>query len=82
MRSTIRDSGLQRVNPFASRIAVSTRIRNQGSAQAEANDADGNPIEIAAVVVCRCDTAHAPSTATRASSRSRPIQPSGDSQSS
>jgi regulator of protease activity HflC (stomatin/prohibitin superfamily) len=30
---------------------VSTRIRNQESAQAKVNDADGNPIEIAAVVV-------------------------------
>ena len=50
-RGTIRDSGLQWVNPFTRRIAVSTRIRNQESAQAKVNDADGNPIEIAAVVV-------------------------------
>src|ERR1700729_836913 len=57
---TIRDSGLQWVNPFTRRIAVSTRIRNQESAQAKVNDADGNPIEIAAVVVWQVqDTAKA-----------------------
>ena len=59
-RGTIRDSGLQWVNPFTNRIAVSTRIRNQESAQVKVNDADGNPIEIAAVVVWQVhDTAHA-----------------------
>ncbi len=57
---TIRDSGLQWVNPFTKRIVVSTRIRNQESAQAKVNDADGNPIEIAAVVVWQVqDTASA-----------------------
>ena len=50
-RGTIRDPGLHWVNPFARRRRVSTRIRNQESAQAKVNDADGNPIEIAAVVV-------------------------------
>jgi regulator of protease activity HflC (stomatin/prohibitin superfamily) len=50
-RGTIRQSGLQWVNPFTERIVVSTRIRNQESAQAKVNDADGNPIEIAAVIV-------------------------------
>jgi regulator of protease activity HflC (stomatin/prohibitin superfamily) len=59
-RGTIRDSGLQWVNPFTERIVVSTRIRNQESAQAKVNDADGNPIEIAAVVVWQVrDTANA-----------------------
>ena len=59
-RGTIRESGLQWVNPFTNRIAVSTRIRNQESAQVKVNDADGNPIEIAAVVVWQVrDTAHA-----------------------
>ncbi len=59
-RGTIRDSGLQWVNPFTKRIVVSTRIRNQESAQAKVNDADGNPIEIAAVVVWQVqDTASA-----------------------
>jgi regulator of protease activity HflC (stomatin/prohibitin superfamily) len=59
-RGTVRDSGLHWVNPFTRRIAVSTRIRNQESAQAKVNDADGNPIEIAAVVVWQVqDTASA-----------------------
>ncbi len=57
---TIREPGLQWVNPFANRIAVSTRIRNLESALAKVNDSDGNPIEIAAVVVWHVqDTAHA-----------------------
>jgi regulator of protease activity HflC (stomatin/prohibitin superfamily) len=59
-RGTIRDSGLQWVNPLTRRVKVSTRIRNQESAQAKVNDADGNPIEIAAVVVWQVrDTASA-----------------------
>ena len=59
-RGTIRDPGLHWVNPFARRRKVSTRIRNQESAQAKVNDADGNPIEIAAVVVWQvADTASA-----------------------
>ena len=57
---TIRAAGLQWVNPFARRIVVSTRIRNQESTQLKVNDADGNPIEIAAVVVWQVrDTANA-----------------------
>jgi regulator of protease activity HflC (stomatin/prohibitin superfamily) len=59
-RGTIREPGLQWVNPLTERIRVSTRIRNQESAQAKVNDADGNPIEIAAVVVWQVhDTATA-----------------------
>jgi SPFH domain / Band 7 family len=59
-RGTVRDPGLQWVNPFTHRIKVSTRIRNHETAQAKVNDADGNPIEIAAVVVWQvADTAKA-----------------------
>ncbi len=59
-RGTVRDPGLQWVNPFTRRIKVSTRIRNHETAQAKVNDADGNPIEIAAVVVWQvADTAKA-----------------------
>src|SRR5258708_7312737 len=59
-RGTMRESSLQWVNPFTRRIAVSTRIRNLESAQAKVNDADGNPIEIAAVGVWQvADTASA-----------------------
>ena len=54
-RGTIRNPGLQWVNPFTHRIKVSTRIRNHETAQAKVNDADGNPIEIAAVVVWQVD---------------------------
>lgn len=57
---TIREPGLQWVNSFTNRIAVSTRIRNLETAVAKVNDSDGNPIEIAAVVVWQVqDTAHA-----------------------
>ena len=52
---TIRVTGLRLVNPFAKRRKVSTRIRNHETAVAKVNDADGNPIEIAAVVVWRVD---------------------------
>ncbi len=59
-QGTIREQGLQWVNPFTARIAISTRIRNLESALAKVNDADGNPIEIAAVVVWQvADTAQA-----------------------
>jgi regulator of protease activity HflC (stomatin/prohibitin superfamily) len=57
---TVRAPGMQWVNPFSNRIPVSTRIRNLETAQAKVNDADGNPIEIAAVVVWQVrDTAQA-----------------------
>ncbi|HEY2207095.1 MAG TPA: SPFH domain-containing protein [Pseudonocardia sp.] len=57
---TVRTSGLRWVNPLSSRQRVSTRIRNHESAALKVNDADGNPIEIAAVVVWRVeDTARA-----------------------
>jgi len=57
---TIRADGLRWVNPLATRTKISTRIRNHETAMAKVNDADGNPIEIAAVVVWRVrDTAQA-----------------------
>jgi len=59
-RGTVRDPGLHWVNPFARRRRVSVRIRNHETAIAKVNDADGNPIEIAAVVVWQVhDTAQA-----------------------
>jgi regulator of protease activity HflC (stomatin/prohibitin superfamily) len=59
-KGTIREPGMQWVNPFSKRIPVSTRIRNLESSLAKVNDADGNPIEIAAVVVWQVqDTADA-----------------------
>jgi regulator of protease activity HflC (stomatin/prohibitin superfamily) len=57
---TIRSEGLLWVNPYAKRRKVSTRIRNHETPLAKVNDADGNPIEIAAVVVWQVeDTAKA-----------------------
>jgi regulator of protease activity HflC (stomatin/prohibitin superfamily) len=59
-KGTVRQPGMQFVNPFAVRIQISTRIRNLETAQTKVNDADGNPIEIAAVVVWQVkDTAQA-----------------------
>jgi len=57
---TVRLDGLRWVNPFTTRQKVSTRIRNHETAVMKVNDADGNPIEIAAVVVWQVqDTARA-----------------------
>jgi hypothetical protein len=50
-KGTVRKNGLRWVNPFSQRRQVSVRIRNQESATVKVNDADGNPIEMAAVVV-------------------------------
>jgi hypothetical protein len=50
-RGTVRRSGLRWVNPFAIRRRVSVRIRNKETPTVKVNDSDGNPIEIAAVVV-------------------------------
>jgi regulator of protease activity HflC (stomatin/prohibitin superfamily) len=59
-QGTVRDPGLQWVNPFTKRRRVSTRIRNHETPLAKVNDADGNPIEISAVVVWQVeDTAKA-----------------------
>jgi hypothetical protein len=57
---TVRKTGLRWVNPFTTRRKVSTRIRNHQTEVTKVNDADGNPIEIAAVVVWQVtDTARA-----------------------
>lgn len=48
---TIRAQGLQWVSPPTKRHKISTRIRNHETGLAKVNDADGNPIDIAAVVV-------------------------------
>ena len=57
---TVRQDGLRWANPFTTRKKVSTRIRNHETSALKVNDADGNPIEIAAVVVWQVeDTARA-----------------------
>ncbi|MFE7212079.1 SPFH domain-containing protein [Streptomyces sp. NPDC057611] len=59
-RGTIREDGLRWVNPFTSRTKISTRVRNHETAVLKVNDAYGNPIELAAVVVWKVrDTAQA-----------------------
>ncbi len=59
-RGTERRPGLWWANPFADKRKVSLRVRNFESAKLKVNDHDGNPIEIAAVVVWRViDTAEA-----------------------
>jgi regulator of protease activity HflC (stomatin/prohibitin superfamily) len=59
---TVTDPGLWWVNPFTafSRETISLRVRNFQGERIKVNDASGNPIEIAAVVVWRVvDTAKA-----------------------
>ncbi|MFO1235999.1 MAG: SPFH domain-containing protein [Alphaproteobacteria bacterium] len=57
---TAHDAGLRWANPFFSKKAVSLRVRNFESSKLKVNDLDGNPIEIAAVVVWQVvDTAEA-----------------------
>ncbi|MBI5648696.1 MAG: SPFH domain-containing protein [Ignavibacteriae bacterium] len=50
---TARDDGFHWANPFAIKKHVSLRVRNFNSERLKVNDAAGNPIEIAAVVVWR-----------------------------
>jgi regulator of protease activity HflC (stomatin/prohibitin superfamily) len=57
---SITTAGLWWCNPFTKRKKVSLRVRNFQSDRIKVNDASGNPIEIAAVVVWRIvDTAKA-----------------------
>ena len=57
---TVRDPGPRWANPFYSKTGVSLRVRNFESSKLKVNDLDGNPIEIAAVVVWQVvDTAEA-----------------------
>jgi regulator of protease activity HflC (stomatin/prohibitin superfamily) len=57
---TVREPGLRWVNPLLTKKAISLRVRNFESERLKVNDLEGNPIEIAAVVVWRVvDTAEA-----------------------
>ncbi len=57
---TVHDAGARWVNPFYTKKAVSVRVRNFESSKLKVNDLEGNPIEIAAVVVWQVvDTAEA-----------------------
>jgi regulator of protease activity HflC (stomatin/prohibitin superfamily) len=57
---TVKDAGLRWANPFTTKREVSLRARNFETAKIKVNDIEGNPIEIAAIVVWRVvDTAQA-----------------------
>jgi hypothetical protein len=57
---TVRRTGLSWVLPLADRRKVSIRVRNFETNHLKVNDADGNPVEIAAIVVWQvADTARA-----------------------
>ncbi|REK53747.1 MAG: hypothetical protein C6W55_13230 [Thermobacillus sp.] len=57
---TLLESGFWMTVPFSSRKKISLRVRNFNSQRLKVNDAEGNPIEIGAVVVFRVvDTAKA-----------------------
>ena len=59
-RGTAREAGLRWANPFYTKGRISLRVRNFESERLKVNDTDGNPIDIAAVVVWRVvDTAEA-----------------------
>jgi regulator of protease activity HflC (stomatin/prohibitin superfamily) len=94
-QGTIRTDGLRWVNPLTTRASISTRIRNHETGVAKVNDADGSPIEIAAVVVWQVqDTARAKfevddfvefvaiqtETAVRHIANSYPYEPAGEGQ--
>jgi regulator of protease activity HflC (stomatin/prohibitin superfamily) len=48
---TVRVAGLRWANPFFTKKRISMRVRNFESARLKVNDSDGNPVEIASVVV-------------------------------
>src|SRR5207342_2468377 len=57
---TVKRPGLRWANPLYTKKRISQRIRNFESAHLKVNDNEGNPIEIASVVVWRVvDTAEA-----------------------
>jgi regulator of protease activity HflC (stomatin/prohibitin superfamily) len=59
-KGTVREPGLRWASPFYTKYHVSLRVRNFESGKLKVNDFDGNPVEIAAVVVWRVvDTAEA-----------------------
>jgi len=59
-RGTVRTAGLRWASPFYTKKGLSLRVRNFESGKLKVNDFDGNPIEIASVVVWRVvDTAEA-----------------------
>jgi regulator of protease activity HflC (stomatin/prohibitin superfamily) len=59
-KGTLRESGFYWANPFFSKKKISLRLRNLEGQKLKVNDKQGNPIEIATVIVWRVqDTAQA-----------------------
>ena len=57
---SVKDAGFYWVNPFTKKVRISLRTRNFETTKLKVNDANGNPIEIGAIVVWRVvDTAEA-----------------------
>jgi regulator of protease activity HflC (stomatin/prohibitin superfamily) len=57
---TVKVEGLRWANPFYAKRKISLRVRNFETTRMKVNDIDGNPIEIAAIVVWKVvDTAEA-----------------------
>jgi regulator of protease activity HflC (stomatin/prohibitin superfamily) len=57
---TAKDQGLRWANPFYTKRRISLRVRNFETERSKVNDTDGNPIEMASVVVWKVvDTAEA-----------------------
>ncbi len=57
---TAKNEGLRWANPFYSKRKISLRVRNFETGRMKVNDIDGNPIEIASIVVWKVvDTAEA-----------------------
>ena len=52
-KGSLKQQGFQWVNPLTMRRKISLRVRNFESSKLKVNDHDGNPVEIAAVVVWR-----------------------------
>jgi regulator of protease activity HflC (stomatin/prohibitin superfamily) len=52
-KGTVRTPGLRWASPFFTKKHISLRVRNFESTKLKVNDLDGNPVEIAAVVVWR-----------------------------
>ncbi|MEU0518285.1 SPFH domain-containing protein [Streptosporangium sp. NPDC006007] len=50
---SVSDAGFQWVLPFTTKRRITLRVRNFETAKLKVNDADGNPVEIGAVVVYR-----------------------------
>lgn len=57
---TVRSPGLRMIVPFSTSKKVSVRVRNFETSELKVNDADGNPVNIAAIIVWQvADTAKA-----------------------